>query len=90
MQPGDMVLLYTDGVTEASNAEGKEWGERALKKTFAGKGHRDLSLIRREIDKAVQTFTAGAEQKDDITFVLFEWAKAMSGVVKKPEPKRAA
>ena len=90
MAPGDMVLLYTDGVTEACNPAGKEWGERALKKTFAGKGPRDLSLIRREIDRAIQSFVAGAKQKDDITFVLFEWAKPFIGADSKRDSKKAA
>lgn len=71
----DVLLLYSDGISEAPNTEGKPWGERALKKAFSQNGVRELSRIRDEIVEKNQDFTKGARQEDDITFVLFRWHK---------------
>lgn len=78
LEPGDSVLIYSDGISEAHNKEGKAWGERALKNTFALHGNKSLVSIKNELVKSVETFMDGAPQDDDITFVLFGWKKAHS------------
>ena len=78
LEPGDTVLVYSDGISEANNPEGKIWGERALKNTFAALAHEPLDTIKSSLVKAVDEFAQGAPQKDDITFVLFGWKKAHS------------
>jgi sigma-B regulation protein RsbU (phosphoserine phosphatase) len=67
--PGDTLVLYTDGVTEASNDEGEEFGEERLCEAL--RRHRDLSshsLLASIVDE-VQLFHAG-EQQDDITLIV--------------------
>jgi sigma-B regulation protein RsbU (phosphoserine phosphatase) len=65
--PGDALFLFTDGITEAFNPEGEEFGnerlEQALKKT-RGRGAADIVG---EVLTATKSFAAGAEQSDDIT-----------------------
>ncbi|NDG26506.1 MAG: HAMP domain-containing protein, partial [Proteobacteria bacterium] len=56
MEAGDSVLLYSDGISEAHNKEGKAWGERALKNLFASIGNRTLEEIKLELVKSVETF----------------------------------
>jgi sigma-B regulation protein RsbU (phosphoserine phosphatase) len=66
---GDILILYTDGVTEAENAEGEQFGESRLIETMLAR--RDLpvpSLLERIVAR-VQEFSDG-EQADDITLVL--------------------
>jgi serine phosphatase RsbU (regulator of sigma subunit)/HAMP domain-containing protein len=75
LEPGDTVLVYSDGISEANNHEGKIWGERALKNTFAALAHESLETIKSSLVKALDDFSQGATQKDDITFVLFGWKK---------------
>jgi len=69
VEPGDRIILYTDGVTEAMNDKSEEFGMERFGRTVAaaaGKSAADFSqAIVAEIDK----FTAGAEQHDDITMV---------------------
>ena len=67
--PGDILVLYTDGLTEASNEEGEEFGEERL--CNALRRHRDLSsqsLLASIVDE-VRLFNAG-EQQDDITVMV--------------------
>ena len=69
LAPGDAVLLYTDGVTEALNGEGEEFGEERLLQ--AARQHRELSppeLLAAVADQA-QGFSPH-EQADDITLIV--------------------
>ena len=68
LSPGDAILLYTDGVTEAFNAEGEEFGERRLIECLAGR--RDVTpqaMIGAVVDE-LRRFSPH-EQHDDITLV---------------------
>ena len=66
---GDSLILYTDGVTEAMNASGEQYGERRLEADLAAASDRRLvELVRAK----VAAFVAGAEQSDDITILSFD------------------
>src|SRR5215472_661602 len=69
LSPGDSVLLYTDGVTEALNGEGEEFGEERLLE--AARQHRELSLPELLAALADQSrrFSPN-EQADDITLIV--------------------
>jgi serine phosphatase RsbU (regulator of sigma subunit)/putative methionine-R-sulfoxide reductase with GAF domain len=70
LNPGDMLVLYTDGVTEAINAEGEEFGlERLTEIAIAGRGE-PVSEILAHVDTAVTTFAAGQPPFDDVTLVI--------------------
>ena len=62
---GDELLLYTDGVTEAMNAKGEQFGERRL--------CAELAARTRPIKEAVAEFVSGAEQSDDLTGMRIAW-----------------
>jgi sigma-B regulation protein RsbU (phosphoserine phosphatase) len=68
--PGDMLLLYTDGVTEAINVQEEEFGQErlgALIEQWATLSPRDLV---RTVRYALQEFTAGRPLADDTTIVV--------------------
>src|SRR5215472_9972940 len=69
MAPGDGILLYTDGVTEALNGEGEEFGEERLLE--ATRQHRDLSLpeLLAAVADQARRFSSH-EQTDDITLIV--------------------
>ena len=67
--PGDTLVLYTDGVSEAGIAEGKEFGESRLIDTLRAHCHMPPASLLQAIVGAVQQFTNG-EQEDDITLVV--------------------
>jgi len=66
---GDTLVLYTDGVTEAENAEGEQFGESRLVETMIAQRHLPVPSLLETIVETVQKFSEG-EQADDITLVL--------------------
>jgi sigma-B regulation protein RsbU (phosphoserine phosphatase) len=70
LTPGDMLVLYTDGVTEATNADGEEFGECRLVDALASHSHLPLESLLQAVVAAVQRFGSGCEQQDDITLVI--------------------
>ena len=70
LHPGDMLVVYSDGVTEANNPAGEEFDVSGLTETvIPARGDSAHTVIER-INDAVQTFTAGAPQSDDITLIV--------------------
>ncbi len=69
LAPGDAILLYTDGVTEALNGEGEEFGEQRLLE--AARQHSQLSLPELLVAVADQARRFSShEQSDDITLIV--------------------
>lgn len=69
LEPGDFVLLYTDGATEALDAEGAEFGAdrlvNGLKIGVAG----GAAQVVRQITDDIKSFVGGYQQHDDITLI---------------------
>jgi serine phosphatase RsbU (regulator of sigma subunit) len=75
LEAGDTLVLYTDGVTEATNAEGALLGEVPLLATCeALRQQADLAQWPRAVLQTVRGFEAGAPQADDITCVALRYA----------------
>jgi phosphoserine phosphatase RsbU/P len=67
--PKDVLVIYTDGVTEANNAEGNEFGEERLRQVVRANSAASPPELLQAIETAVQQFSAG-EQFDDLTLVV--------------------
>jgi hypothetical protein len=67
---GDMLLLYTDGVTDAQNAHGDFFGPRRLQEVVQAHAGRPAHEARDGVLRAVRAFTGGTSQFDDITLVV--------------------
>ncbi len=75
MLPGDVLFLYTDGITEAQNPENMLFGEAALLTTLASvPPDAPVDAYPTQVVKAVQQFMRGAPQADDITCVTLRYA----------------
>lgn len=74
LHPGDMLLLYTDGVTEAINNKGELFSQERLEKIAFESMNKNVEVnnlvlnLRSEIEK----FSNGAERSDDITILAFK------------------
>ena len=68
LDAGDTLLLYSDGVTEAANSAGDEFGEHRLARALRESTSRTAADLVREIVDAVSAFS-GASRADDITVV---------------------
>jgi len=67
---GDLLVLYSDGVTEANNLDYDEFGEERLVQVLQQNRTRPAREIVDAVTAALKDFTAGAPQADDITLVV--------------------
>ena len=72
LAPGDKVVIYTDGVTEAQNAAGEFFGKKRLREIVTAHAAASCQAVHDAIQEAVTEFTEGAPQSDDITLVVLE------------------
>jgi phosphoserine phosphatase RsbU/P len=72
LEPGDILLAYTDGISEAMTIDDQEWGEDRM---IAAALECRVQPAARMIDQliaAADAFTAGAPQHDDMTLVVMK------------------
>ena len=72
MQSGDCLLLYTDGVNEAANNEGDEFGLARLTETFRQAAPAGAQAVLDAFQKAVSEFAGSQPQSDDITIIAVQ------------------
>jgi sigma-B regulation protein RsbU (phosphoserine phosphatase) len=72
LQPGDVCLFYTDGVTEAMH-NGEEFGYQRLKELTEKLRSESASAIKGGVLETVQTFVGDDEAHDDLTLVVLKW-----------------
>jgi sigma-B regulation protein RsbU (phosphoserine phosphatase) len=74
--PGDLIVLYTDGITEAMNATGDLFGDEALTRILASASDRDAAAVRERVVRDVRAFVGDAEPHDDMTMVVIKIERA--------------
>ncbi len=73
LSPGDKLFLYTDGVPEATNAEGQMFGLEALIDALDTEPSSGPDQILKNVKNAVDHFVKGAEQFDDLTMLCLSY-----------------
>ena len=73
LNPGDALVLYTDGVTEAMNPAQELYGEERLAERLAEMGHLSVRETCQVLAEDVHAFADGAEQSDDITMLVLRY-----------------
>jgi sigma-B regulation protein RsbU (phosphoserine phosphatase) len=73
MEPGDVLLLYTDGVTEAFNAAREEYSEERLMRAAAAAPDPTPQALLQHVLADVRSFTDGAPQSDDLTMLALRY-----------------
>ena len=74
LSAGDMIFLYTDGVTEAMNTAGELFGENYLCEVLNDKDKSEsLEILLETLRKAIKIHASDAEQSDDITMLALKW-----------------
>ncbi|HMY37462.1 MAG TPA: PP2C family protein-serine/threonine phosphatase, partial [bacterium] len=77
LDPGDIIVLYTDGITEVFNEAEELFGEERLKEVIENNRETSAKNIQDEIIAAVSTFAPDQEmQQDDITLVIIKIEKS--------------
>jgi sigma-B regulation protein RsbU (phosphoserine phosphatase) len=76
MEPGDALLLYSDGVSEAMDLGGQDYGEGRLQEAWQRHGTLPPAEFIAKVMAEIEEFRAGAPQSDDITLVVLAAAPA--------------
>ncbi len=69
LDPGDFVLLYTDGVTDAINPQEQEFGEERLRRTILQERHTSMAKVIATLEQTLYDFAGTSSPFDDITIV---------------------
>ncbi len=71
-QPGDRLIFFTDGVTEAQSSQQEELGEERLLELVLSNRSKCAEEMKNQILSSLMSFTAGVMQHDDITLIVAE------------------
>jgi len=72
LNPGDFLLLYSDGVTEATNSQNRMFETAGLKSVIAASAHESSDTIIEQINSQLQKFVKSDELQDDATMVAIK------------------
>ena len=72
LEEGDILLLYTDGVNEASDIRGEEFGTDRLNEILANTSNLGAEKVIKAIENEVISFSGDVPQNDDITLIALE------------------
>jgi len=73
LQPGDIIFLYTDGITEAMNPNHEQFSEKRLKELMINLKNKDIKEIVGNVRQEIHKFADGAPQSDDITMLALRY-----------------
>jgi len=69
---GDLLVIYSDGITEAQAADGEEFGEQRLADLAAARHAETVENIRQDIFNEIDRWTGQADRGDDQTLVILK------------------
>jgi len=72
VKAGDKIIVFTDGLTEARDREGREFGLENIRNTISKHAHASAQNLADSLKEEVAKFAKGAEQHDDITLIVLE------------------
>jgi sigma-B regulation protein RsbU (phosphoserine phosphatase) len=72
VRAGDVIVLYTDGITEAMDAAGELFGDAALATVLSSHQDLDPAGIREQVVRDIKAFVGDAEPHDDMTMVVLK------------------
>ena len=78
LHPGDFIVIFSDGVSEAMDANEEEFGDDRLLESLAAMTATEVQPQLKHVFTSVSTFTAGADQNDDVTAMVVGY-RGMSG-----------
>ncbi|HWZ98081.1 MAG TPA: SpoIIE family protein phosphatase [Candidatus Dormibacteraeota bacterium] len=81
LEPGDTLVLFSDGVTEAMDPEDEMFGMQRLAEVLDDKNDVPLDHLQKCILEAVENFVRGARQADDLTMLLVRYQAAAKDVL---------
>ncbi len=77
LNTGDVIVLFTDGITEAMNADSDLFGDDRLSRIIEEHGHLESEELRERILREIEAFVGSADQHDDMTMILMKIERAI-------------
>ena len=81
LNKGDVIALYTDGISEAMNVESDLFGDARLGAIVSEHGHLESAELRERILREIEAFVGSADQHDDMTMILIKVEQAAAAQV---------
>ena len=78
LEPGDTLVLFTDGVTEAMDPDEQLFGNERLRQAAVGGSEKTIAELQQSILDAVEDFCRGAEAADDVTLLTVRYRKPIA------------
>jgi phosphoserine phosphatase RsbU/P len=88
LEPGDLLILYTDGISEAMTSDDEEWGEDRMIASASAVRNKPAADVLRAMFADADKFTAGAPQHDDMTLLVLQLDRSLR--LDLPMPEAAA
>jgi sigma-B regulation protein RsbU (phosphoserine phosphatase) len=73
LEPGDTIVLFSDGVSEAADPEEQLYGVPRLSEVLTGQHDAPLDQLQKRVAESVERFVRGADQADDITLLFIRY-----------------
>ncbi len=73
LSAGDLLIVFSDGVSEALSAAGEEFGEQRIREASAAPGCESTEAVLQTLLASVKQFTRGAVQNDDVTAMVVKY-----------------
>ena len=70
---GAKLIMYTDGITEATNPAGELYGEQRLETLILQRPDQAAAVLKESIVEAISVFTSGINHLDDVTLAIVEY-----------------
>ena len=86
IQPGDALVLFTDGVTDLNSPEGEFFGDKRLQQVIREHGKEHIQDILEALDDALIEFRRGVPPADDVTLLAIRREPARRAHRKKADP----
>ena len=81
LNPGEHLVLFTDGVLEARNKKGEEFGQERLHALLHENARASAPEILERLRESIASFSAGTPQHDDITMMVLGYQESEAAVV---------
>ena len=81
LQPGDTLVMFSDGVTEAMDPSEELFGVPRLREVLTGQPECPLEVIQKCILESVENFSRGAHQADDLTLLILRYRVAVAEAI---------
>ena len=72
MKPNDIIVCFTDGLTDSSNPQNEDFGKERLKEIIRQNAKESALTIRNKINEELSSFTQDKAPNDDITFIILK------------------